>query len=124
MDSRKTLGSNSAFILNHPRATASIDFNITELTDLGNLWGSDTLINAGNSLSEPGNDANVGDIRGNKMFYTNDYMVSYQGPRSCHSGFLTYFQVHRGPGYVSTLKMYSNRTKNTECLNSQNVSTG
>ena len=80
MDSRKILGSNFTFILNHPRATASIRFNITELTDLGNLWGSDTLINVGDSLSKPGNDANDGDIRGNKMFYTNDYMVSYQDP--------------------------------------------
>jgi len=36
------------------------------------------------------------------MFYANDYMV------------------HRGSNYVSTLKMYSNRTRNTECTNSQN----
>lgn len=36
------------------------------------------------------------------MFYANDYMV------------------HRGSNYVSTLKMYSNRTINTECTNSQN----
>ncbi|KAF9648628.1 polysaccharide lyase family 8 protein [Thelephora ganbajun] len=85
------------------QATASINFNITELIELGHLWNSDTLINVGNSLNTSSNDANVGDIRGNKMFYTNDYMI------------------HRGPGYVSTLKMYSNRTKNTECLNSQNV---
>ena len=57
------------------------------------------------------------------MFYTNDYMVSSQGSRYCHSSFLTKFQIHRRSGYVSTLKMYSNRTKNTECLNSQNVRT-
>jgi len=37
------------------------------------------------------------------MFYTNDYMIQ------------------RGQGYVTTIRMYSNRTKNTECLNSQNV---
>lgn len=29
-------------------------------------------------------------------------------------------QVHRGPGYVTTLRMYSSRTTNTECVNSQN----
>ena len=31
-------------------------------------------------------------------------------------------QVQRGPGYVTTLKMFSTRTKNGECLNDQNVS--
>lgn len=31
-------------------------------------------------------------------------------------------KVHRGRNYVSTLKMYSSRTKNTECLNLANVS--
>lgn len=64
-------------ILTHRRATASINFNITELINLGELWSSDTLTNVGNSLNSPGNDANVGDIRGNRMFYTNDYMVSH-----------------------------------------------
>jgi Polysaccharide lyase family 8, super-sandwich domain len=29
-------------------------------------------------------------------------------------------QVTRGRSYVSTLKMYSSRTRNTECTNSQN----
>lgn len=29
-------------------------------------------------------------------------------------------QVTRGARYVSTLKMYSSRTRNTECINSQN----
>ena len=31
--------------------------------------------------------------------------------------------MHRGRNYVSTLKMYSSRTQNTECTNLQNVST-
>lgn len=34
--------------------------------------------------------------------------------------FLPPFQVHRGPNYVTTLRFYSSRTHNTECLNSQN----
>lgn len=62
--------------MNHLRATGSINFNLTELISLGNVWNSDILINVGNSLNATGNDVNVGDIRGNKMFYTNDYMVS------------------------------------------------
>lgn len=76
------------FILNHPRATGSIGFNITELLDLGHLWDSDTLISVGDSLNKPGDDANVGDIRGNKMFYTNDYLVSDQVSQYRRSGFL------------------------------------
>ncbi|KAG6902878.1 hypothetical protein C0995_010047 [Termitomyces sp. Mi166 len=47
-------------------------------------------------------DANAGALQGNRMFYANDYMVQ------------------RGNGYVTTLRMYSNRTQNTECTNSQN----
>ena len=31
------------------------------------------------------------------------------------------FQVHRGSRYVTSLKMYSSRTLNAECVNSQNV---
>ena len=76
MSSKEILASSVTCILNHPRATGSINFNLTELIALGNVWNSDTLVNVGNSLNGSGNDANVGDIRGNKMFYTNDYMVS------------------------------------------------
>lgn len=68
-------------ILNRVRATGSIRFNITELIVLGDLWNSDTLVNVGNSLNDTVNDANVGEIQGNKMFYTNDYMVSDQDPQ-------------------------------------------
>lgn len=54
------------------------------------------------------------------MFYANDYMVRLQR----FSGFpyqaYAVWQVHRGPGYVSSLRMYSSRTLNTECVNTQN----
>ena len=89
ISSKETIGLNFTFTLKHLRATGGIGYNITEIIELGSLWGSDTLINAGNSLNEPGNDANVGNILGNKMFYTNDYMVSDRNlPCRC-SGFLT-----------------------------------
>ena len=74
----KIFASNFTFLLNHFRATGSINFNITDLIALGKLWGSGTLIDVGNSLNGPGNGANVGDIRGNRIFYANDYMVSDQ----------------------------------------------
>ena len=48
------------------------------------MWNSDAIIDLGNTLGNTLNsswdDANVGDIRGNRMFYTNDYMVSDQIP--------------------------------------------
>lgn len=59
------------------------------------------------------------------MFFANDYMVRIHAhlDRSRHWQIShNFMQVQRGPGYVTTVKMYSNRTKNTECLNDQNVS--
>ena len=71
MDSREILASSVTFILNHSRAAGSIGF---DLTALGKMRGSGTLINVGNSLSSPGNGTNVGDIRRNREFYTK-YMI-------------------------------------------------
>ncbi|KAI0307724.1 polysaccharide lyase family 8 protein [Multifurca ochricompacta] len=76
------------------QATANLNINISEILQLGELWDSSTMVDMYNNLVEPTKDANE--------FYNNDYMVQ------------------RGHGYVSTLKMYSTRTKNTECVNSQN----
>lgn len=72
---------NFTFIPNHLRATGSTNLNITELVGLGQLWSSETLINVGSSLNSAGNNTNIGDIGGNRMFYMNDYMVGDQGFR-------------------------------------------
>ncbi|KAF8271482.1 galactose mutarotase-like domain-containing protein [Lactarius quietus] len=85
------------------QATGSLNTNLSEVLQLGELWGSSTMIGVYNKLLEPTEDANSGSIIGNRNFYSNDYMVQ------------------RGKGYVSTLKMFSTRTMNTECLNSQNA---
>ncbi|KAF9481397.1 polysaccharide lyase family 8 protein [Pholiota conissans] len=84
------------------QATSSIKTNLTQLQALGALWDSPELIGIFNDLSTNSSTANVGSLNGNRMFYANDYMV------------------HRGDSYVTTLRMFSNRTQNTECLNSQN----
>ncbi|GJE86084.1 polysaccharide lyase family 8 protein [Phanerochaete sordida] len=84
------------------QATGSININITEIQQLGEEWGSDTLTTVYDRLSSPSDNANVGGLTGNRMFFANDYMVQ------------------RGPGYVTTVRMYSNRTTNTECTNDQN----
>ncbi|KAL0579357.1 hypothetical protein V5O48_002633 [Marasmius crinis-equi] len=83
------------------RATASINLNLTKVNQLGQEWQSDTLARF-SQLSQDSSSANAGQLVGNRNFYANDYMV------------------HRGSNYVSTVKMYSTRTKNTECTNSQN----
>ncbi|EJF60682.1 polysaccharide lyase family 8 protein [Dichomitus squalens LYAD-421 SS1] len=90
------------FPVSDNQATASLKINISQIQELGNLWGSETIQSVYNSLAVNSWTANSGDIIGNRMFYDNDYMVQ------------------RGRGYVSTLRMYSARTSNTECVNSQN----
>ncbi|KAF7436855.1 hypothetical protein PC9H_003688 [Pleurotus ostreatus] len=82
--------------------TASLKINITQIQVLGQLWDSPTITSAFNALHSPGSTVNAGALNGNRMFYANDYMV------------------HRGPGYVTTLKMFSERTQNSECSVSQN----
>lgn len=57
------------------RATGSIKLNLTEVEELGRLWDSPILINFAQSLSEGGENANAGKLKGNRMFYANDYMV-------------------------------------------------
>jgi len=96
------LGRFISFPVIDAQATGSININITEIRQLGVEWDSDVLIDIADKLLKNTTDANIGHLKGNRMFWDNDYMV------------------HRGTGYVTTLKMYSMRTTNTECLNSQN----
>ncbi|KAG2366568.1 polysaccharide lyase family 8 protein [Suillus spraguei] len=84
------------------QATGSTNMNISEVQQLGEEWNSTVLLEFSSALSSNAADANVGELLGNRMFFANDYMVT------------------RGLGYVTTVRMYSNRTINTECLNSQN----
>jgi len=84
------------------QASAGMLLNLTQINHVGRQWGSEAMIEFSESLSPQADTANAGDISGNRMFYSNDYMV------------------HRGPGYVSTLKTFSKRTRNTEFTNNQN----
>jgi hypothetical protein len=86
------------------RPTASIDLNLTEIHQLGVEWNSNTLTRIADALQQNTTDANIGGLCGSRMFYTNDYFV------------------RRGSGYVTTVKMYSTRTKSAECTNSENAS--
>ena len=49
--------------------------NLTAVGELGREWNSQPLINFQASLSEDSSNANAGGLQGNRMFYTNDYMV-------------------------------------------------
>ncbi|KAK0465143.1 polysaccharide lyase family 8 protein [Desarmillaria tabescens] len=84
------------------QATASLKTNLTQIRVLGELWNSSDITRVYEVLEGTSKDANIGAVVGNRMFYTNDYMVQ------------------RGSGYVTTLKMFSKRTLNSECVNSQN----
>ncbi|KAJ6575156.1 polysaccharide lyase family 8 protein [Mycena capillaripes] len=84
------------------QATGSILLNLTKIGVLGEEWGSDALVNFSDNLSQNTTTANAGNLLGNKNFFDNDYWV------------------HRGAAYVTTLKMYSTRSRNTECTNLAN----
>ncbi|KAJ8502797.1 hypothetical protein ONZ45_g11431 [Pleurotus djamor] len=79
------------------QATAQLNINLTQVQELGGLWESDVLIRFAQSLSGAASTANAAQLIGNRMFFTNDYMV------------------HRGSNYITTIRMYSKRTLNTEC---------
>lgn len=65
--------------------------NITQIQQLGEEWNSDILTSAYTNLSTKTNNANVGSLNGNRMFYNNDYMVNIICPDSwrwltCYGG--------------------------------------
>ncbi|KAA1468236.1 polysaccharide lyase family 8 protein [Dentipellis sp. KUC8613] len=84
------------------QATENTKTNLTQLQVLGQEWNSAPLTQAFNDLSLATTTANAGALLGNRMFYANDYMVQ------------------RGSNYVTTLKMFSKRTQNSECTTNQN----
>ncbi|KAG6857589.1 hypothetical protein H0H87_000188 [Tephrocybe sp. NHM501043] len=83
-------------------SSCKFEMNLTQIQVLSQKWNSPTLSQISDNLTLNTTDANAGALEGNRMFFANDYMV------------------HRGSGYVATLRMYSKRTQNTECTNSQN----
>ncbi|KAF9514122.1 polysaccharide lyase family 8 protein [Hydnum rufescens UP504] len=97
-----TLGRFISFPVADQQATSSIKINLTQIDVLGQQWGVPEMSTIARGLKKPSQSANAGSLVGNRMFWDTDYMV------------------HRGSKYVTTLKMYSDRTTNTECTNSQN----
>ncbi|KAG8921081.1 hypothetical protein FRC01_000423 [Tulasnella sp. 417] len=98
-----TVGRMITFPVVDQQATASIKMNLTQVEQLGDQWKDSKMKDVATRLKKPGKTANAGNTLGNRMFWVNDYMV------------------HRGENYVTTVKMLSKRTTNTECVNSQNM---
>ncbi|KAF8528209.1 polysaccharide lyase family 8 protein [Hysterangium stoloniferum] len=90
-------------VLDH-QTTGSLQIDLNEVQALASLWDSPTLQAAYDGLKGSSGTANVGNLIGNRVFWNADYIV------------------HRGESYVTTLKTYSSRTHNAECINSENPS--
>jgi hypothetical protein len=50
--------------------------NVSQVGALGQAWGSPSLSDFAISLSTTPSTANAGNLTGNRMFFSNDYMVS------------------------------------------------
>ncbi|KAL7315932.1 hypothetical protein PS15m_005092 [Mucor circinelloides] len=87
---------------NQASGGVAIDINKVEASAEGWEKEADVLAITDRLQAPSTDDANQGDLVGTRYFYNSDYMV------------------HRGPTYVVTMKMYSTRTINSECLNVQN----
>ncbi|KAF8652215.1 hypothetical protein AX16_004493 [Volvariella volvacea WC 439] len=84
------------------QATRDLRMNLTKVGELGQLWGNEALSNFATGTTQPSNSPNGNQVLGTKMFFTNDLMV------------------RRTQTYVTSLKLWSSRTKHTECTNSAN----
>ena len=63
------------FTVADDQATSSIQMNVSQIAQLADQWNSDSLKASVSIMESTGDDANVGNIKGNRMFYDNDYMV-------------------------------------------------
>ncbi|KAG8899563.1 hypothetical protein FRC01_010469 [Tulasnella sp. 417] len=97
-----TVGRFISFAVSDLQATAALNINFTQVQQLGEQWQDSNMTKVATSLLKTGGTANAGNLVGNRVFYDNDYMVQ------------------RGKNYVTSLKLLSSRTSNTECVNSQN----
>ncbi|QRV76810.1 polysaccharide lyase family 8 protein [Ceratobasidium sp. AG-Ba] len=85
------------------QASSNLKMNLTQVTQLGEAWNQDDLTHFGTDLADANpKTANAGSLNGNRLFWYSDYMV------------------HRTQSTVTTVRMLSNRTATSECVNSQN----
>ncbi|CAE6346706.1 unnamed protein product [Rhizoctonia solani] len=96
------IGRMVAFAIADDQASANIKMNLSSVQALGDAWNSTRLQRFATDLSKPIKTANAGYLTGNRMFWNSDYMV------------------HRTNKTITTIRMLSNRTKTSECVNTQN----
>lgn len=96
--------------------------NSTAVADLGRAWNAGPILKFADSMGGNTGSINIGDVSGAKVFHVKDYIVRFCCPTGRTLCSYWFLQVHRTDNYVSTLKMFSSRTLNSECANGQNVS--
>ncbi|KAI7902961.1 galactose mutarotase-like domain-containing protein [Cokeromyces recurvatus] len=98
------IGRMVSFKYSDKQASGGVAINFDSVAESAEGWSKQGVIDSiVNRLESPSTgDANQGDLVGTRYFYNADYMI------------------HRAPNYVTTMKMYSSRTVNSECLNNQN----
>jgi hypothetical protein len=62
------------------RPTAALGFNLTQIAYVGQQWSSNVLTDFAKRLASNASSANAGKVMGNRMFFSNDYMVRFNTP--------------------------------------------
>ncbi|KAI9478565.1 MAG: galactose mutarotase-like domain-containing protein [Benjaminiella poitrasii] len=97
------IGRMISFRYSDKQASGGVGLDFSDVAESTEGWeNQDTFDAIVDRLGKPSTSANQGDLVGTRYFYNADYMI------------------HRAPNYVTTMKMYSSRTVNSECLNVQN----
>ncbi|KAG8762719.1 hypothetical protein FRC12_008896 [Ceratobasidium sp. 428] len=99
-----TIGRMISFAVADLQAPTGLNVNLTQVKTLGEAWNQTELIRFGTDLANPKpKTANAGKVNGNRMFWNSDYMI------------------HRTKDTVTSVRLLSNRTATSECVNSQNT---
>lgn len=98
-----TIGRMVSFKYSDNQASGGVAINVDKIIESADDWIEEEKMDkiTDRLVSTPEN-ANQGNLVGTRYFYDADYLV------------------HRAPNYITTLKMYSSRTVNSECVNTQN----
>ncbi|KAI8994576.1 galactose mutarotase-like domain-containing protein [Pilobolus umbonatus] len=85
------------------QGSGGVKINLEMISDASDHWTEEPRVDSiTDRLTDTATSANQGNLIGTRYFYSADYLV------------------HRAPNYITALKMYSNRTTNSECVNLQN----
>lgn len=97
------IGRMISFRYSDRQASGGVKIEIASIAESTEGWENEEAFKQiTGRLQQPASNANQGQLIGTRYFYNSDYMV------------------HRTANYVVTMKMYSSRTVNSECLNVQN----